>query len=148
VVGELKVSFDGEGLVTSCAGTPHVLIGDDFRIGGNAVGSADRAALLADVAASGFLRVTAPDPGAVAVLKPYQESVEVYKEAEVANAPLELCSRRVPGGPGSVDYTRSSAACNAEGSVEVRGGDIQQVVAQSYLEVANLQYGGADFTLQ
>ncbi|MFA5490752.1 MAG: metallophosphoesterase, partial [Candidimonas sp.] len=148
VVGELKVSFDGEGLVTSCAGTPHVLIGDDFRIGGNAVGSADRAALLADVAASGFLRVTAPDPGAVAVLKPYQESVEVYKETEVANASLELCSRRVPGGPRSVDYARSSAACNAEGSVEVRGGDIQQVVAQSYLEVANLQYGGADFTLQ
>lgn len=148
VVGELKVSFDGDGRVTSCSGTPHVLIGDDFQIGGSPASGADRAAINADIAASGFLRVTAPDAKATAVLEPYRESVEVYKETEVANAPLELCSRRVPGGPGSADYTRSSAACNAEGSVDARGGDIQQVVAQSYLEVANLQYGGADFTLQ
>ncbi|MCK9511755.1 MAG: 5'-nucleotidase C-terminal domain-containing protein [Pigmentiphaga sp.] len=148
VVGELKVGFDGEGRVTSCSGTPHVLISDDFQIGGSPASGADRAAISADIAASGFLRVTAPDAQATAVLEPYRESVEVYKETEVANAPLELCSRRVPGGPGSADYSRSSAACNAEGSVDVRGGDIQQVVAQSYLEVANLQYGGADFTLQ
>ncbi|WPB57067.1 hypothetical protein R9X41_23555 [Xylophilus sp. GOD-11R] len=32
VVGELKVSFDAAGNVTACAGTPHVLIGDDFTI--------------------------------------------------------------------------------------------------------------------
>jgi 5'-nucleotidase/UDP-sugar diphosphatase len=30
----------------------------------------------------------------------------------------------------------------------VRGGDIQQLVAQAYLEVANTDYGGADITLQ
>ncbi len=148
VVGELKVSFDSDGRVTACNGTPHVLIGDNFQIQGEAVSTGDRAAILADIAASGFLRVTAADPAASATLKPYQESVEIYKETVVANAPVELCSRRVPGGPGSVDYTRSSAACNAEGSVNTRGGDIQQLVAQAYLEVANLQYGGADFTLQ
>ncbi|NUN61421.1 MAG: 5'-nucleotidase C-terminal domain-containing protein, partial [Burkholderiaceae bacterium] len=60
----------------------------------------------------------------------------------------ELCARRVPGGPGSVDYGRSSAACNAEGSVSLRGGDIQQLVAQAYLDVANARYGGADISLQ
>ena len=148
VVGELKVSFDIDGRVTSCEGTPHVLIGDDFAIGGQPASTADLAAINADVAASGFLRVTTPDANAVAVLEPYRESVEIYKQTVVASAPVELCSRRVPGGPGSVDYGRSSAACNAQGSVAVRGGDIQQLVAQAYLEVAEAQYGGADFTLQ
>src|SRR5690606_11957612 len=112
------------------------------------VSTADRDAFKADIAASGFLRITAPDPDATTVLQPYKESVAIYKETVVATAPLELCSRRVPGGPGSVDYGRSSAACNAEGSVNVRGGDIQQWVAQAYVDVANRQYGGADFSLQ
>src|SRR5690606_22863662 len=66
----------------------------------------------------------------------------------VATVPTELCSRRVPGGPESIDYSRSSPACNAEGSVSLRGGDIQQLVAQAYVEVAATQYGGADFSLQ
>lgn len=148
IVGELKVSFDGDGKVLSCEGTPHVLIGDDFKMGGEPVSEADRTSILADIEDSGFLRVTAPDANATTILQPYKESIEIYKETVVATAPIELCSRRVPGGPGSVDYGRSSAACNAEGSVNVRGGDIQQLVAQSYVEVADAQYGGADFSLQ
>lgn len=147
-VGELKVSFDSEGRVTACEGVPHVLIGNDFQMGGNPVAGADLDALNADVVASGFLRVTAADPETAAVLKPYAEQVESYKQKKVAVAPIELCSRRVPGGPGSMDYGRSSASCNAEGSVSVRGGDIQQLVAQAYLDVAEAQYGGADFALQ
>ena len=125
VVGELKVSFDAKGEVTSCNGTPHVLIGNDYRMG---------TALTA--------------PAATAVLQPFKDKVAVFNQTQVAVAPLELCSRRVPGGVGSADYGRSSAACSAEGSVSVRGGDIQQLVAQAYLEVANARYGGADITLQ
>ena len=62
--------------------------------------------------------------------------------------PQELCSRRVPGGPGSRDYSRSGVDCNTLGSVSLRGGDIQQLVAQAYLEVGNASYGGADISLQ
>ena len=148
VVGELKVSFDANGDVMQCSGTPHVLIGDTLTVGGTAPNPADQAAMQADIAASGFLRVQAPDAAAAAVLQPYKDQVDTYSRSVVASVPRELCSRRVPGGPGSVDYSRSSAACNAEGSVDVRGGDIQQLVAQAYLEVANAQYGGADITLQ
>ncbi|KAF1024112.1 MAG: NAD 5'-nucleotidase [Paracidovorax wautersii] len=148
VVGELKVRFDAEGRVTQCAGTPHVLIGDNFQIGGKAVSTADRVAIEADVAASGFLRVTAENARAVEVLAPYTAQVADYRAKVVAHAPLELCARRVPGGVGSVDYSRSSADCNAEGSVSVRGGDVQQLVAQAYLAVANTSYGGADISLQ
>ncbi|MDM9562051.1 MULTISPECIES: bifunctional metallophosphatase/5'-nucleotidase [Bordetella] len=148
VVGELKVSFDANGDVTACAGTPHVLIGDALEVGGTAPNPADEAAMRADIAASGFLRVQAPDPEATAVLQPYKDKVDAYSQSVVASVPEELCSRRVPGGPGSVDYGRSSAACNALGSVSVRGGDIQQLVAQAYVEVANALYGGADISLQ
>ncbi len=148
VVGELKVSFDAKGEVTQCSGTPHVLIGGDYRVGNAAATPAQKAAIDASVAATGFLRVTTPAASATAVLQPFKDKVAVFNTTQVAVAPQELCSRRVPGGPGSVDYSRSSAACNAEGSVNVRGGDIQQLVAQAYLDVANTDYGGADITLQ
>lgn len=152
VVGELKVSFDANGEVTACNGTPHVLIGNDYRIGTTlaapAATDAQRSAIAASVAATGFLRVTTPRAAAVAVLQPFKDKVAVFNQTQVAVAPQELCSRRVPGGPGSADYGRSSAACTAEGSVSVRGGDIQQLVAQAYLEVAKARYGGADITLQ
>ncbi|MBU0891995.1 MAG: bifunctional metallophosphatase/5'-nucleotidase, partial [Gammaproteobacteria bacterium] len=148
VVGELKVSFNAQGEVTQCAGTPHVLIGDNFTIGGKVVTDAEKAALKASAAATGVLRVTAPAPAAAAALQPFKDRVAVFNQTQVAVVPQELCSRRVPGGVGSVDYSRSSAACNAEGSVSLRGGDIQQLVAQAYLDVANKKYGGADITLQ
>ncbi len=148
VVGELKVSFDGRGDVTQCNGTPHVLIGDNYTVAGQPASDAQGQAIAANVASTGFLRVTAPQPAATAALQPFKAKVAVFNQTQVAEAPAELCSRRVPGGAGSVDYSRSSAACNTEGSVSVRGGDIQQLVAQAYLEVANARYGGADITLQ
>ncbi|MFN7155438.1 MAG: bifunctional metallophosphatase/5'-nucleotidase [Acidovorax sp.] len=148
VVGELKVSFNAQGEVTQCAGTPHVLIGDNFTIGGKAATDAEKTALKASAVATGVLRVTAPSPAATTTLQPFKDRVAVFNKTQVAVVPKELCSRRVPGGVGSVDYSRSSAACNAEGSVSLRGGDIQQLVAQAYLDVANEKYGGADITLQ
>ncbi len=148
VVGELKVRFDANGDVASCAGTPHVLIGDSFTIGGKAATDAEAQALKASVAAAGFLRTTTPSAAATSVLQPFKDRVAVFNQKQVATVPQELCSRRVPGGVGTVDYGRSSAACNTEGSVSLRGGDIQQLVAQAYLEVANAQYGGADISLQ
>ncbi len=146
VVGELKVSFDANGDVSRCAGTPHVLIDQDFKVNSAAAAAPDQAAFLADAKASGFLRIQAPDPAAAAALRPFKAKVDAYSQSAVATAPLELCRRRVPGLRG--DVSNSSAACNAEGSVRQRGGDIQQLVAQAYLEVANANYGGADISLQ
>ena len=148
VVGELKVRFDGKGEVTQCTGTPHVLIGDSFTVAGKAPTDAEKKAIDASVAATGFLRVTQPAAAATTALQPFKDRVAVFNKTQTAVVPQELCSRRVPGGPGSADYSRSSAACNAEGSVNVRGGDIQQLVAQAYLDMAQQQYGGADISLQ
>lgn len=149
VVGELKINFDAEGNVSGCAGTPHVLIDDNFTVGNQPATEAQRTAILADVQASGFLRVTKENAAAKAVFQPFKQKIQVFNETVVAAVEgEEICSRRVPGGPGSADYSRSSAACNALGSVSVRGGDIQQIAAQAYLEVANRVYGGADISLQ
>ncbi|HEY9270129.1 bifunctional metallophosphatase/5'-nucleotidase [Achromobacter sp.] len=148
VVGELKVSFDANGDVTACAGTPHVLMDGPLKVAGAAPSAADEAAIQADVQASGFLRMQAPDAQATAVLQPFKAKVDVFSRSLVASVPQELCSRRVPGGLGSRDYGRSSVACNTLGNVSLHGGDIQQLVAQAYLDVANASYGGADISLQ
>lgn len=149
VVGQLAVSFDARGQVTACRGTPHVLVGDDYEIGGAPATDIQRTAIETAIAATdGLVYTVEPDPAAVALLAPYAEKVEVFNQTDVAFTPDELCSRRVPGGPGTVDYGRSSPTCNAVGSVAVRGGDIQQLVAEAYLEVARVQYGGADISLQ
>ncbi len=148
VVGELRVQFDEAGRVTQCAGTPHVLIGDDFLVDGAPASPEDRAAFLEDIERSRVLRVTPPDAEAMNALAPYRESVQIFKDTVVAHAPQELCSRRVPGGPDTPDYSRSSQSCNERGSVIVHGGDVQQLVAHAYVEVADAHYGGADISLQ
>jgi len=145
IVGELNVRFDADGVVTSCGGTPHVLIGDQFSISDAPVSAEDNAAMLASAAASGFLRVTQVDAAAAQVLAPFQARVGQYSEQVVAVASDELCNRRVPG---LRDRSRSSVSCNERGEADARGGDIQQLVAQAYLEVANADYGGADISLQ
>ena len=127
VVGELKVSFDANGDVTACAGTPHVLMGSAYKIGGAAVSPADQAAIAADIKASGFLYPQEPDAGALAVLQPFKAKVDTFSASQVAKVPQELCSRRVPAA-GSRDYSRSGVDCNTLGSVSLRGGDIQQLV--------------------
>src|SRR5690606_31740447 len=103
---------------------------------------------LEDIERSRVLRVTPPDAEAMNALAPYRESVQIFKDTVVAHAPQELCSRRVPGGPDTPDYSRSSQSCNERGSVIVHGGDVQQLVAHAYVEVADAHYGGADISLQ
>ncbi|QPN32782.1 bifunctional UDP-sugar hydrolase/5'-nucleotidase [Diaphorobacter sp. JS3051] len=145
VVGELKVRFDGKGEVTQCSGTPHVLIGGDFTINKLPPTDAEKKAIDADVAAKGFLRVTQPAAAATTALQPFKDRVAVFNKTNVAVVPKELCFRRVPGNPGSGG---SSPTCNSEGSVHLRGGDIQQLVAQAYVDEGNAKYGGADISLQ
>ncbi|WP_144636672.1 bifunctional metallophosphatase/5'-nucleotidase [Bordetella genomosp. 13] len=164
VVGELKVSFDKDGKVTQCSGTPHVLIDQDFSLPGATSGAppvvasaADQRAFRADAASIGYLRITQPDAAAEATLKPFKAYVDEFRAKVVATATQEMCRRRVPGTPGVggapatppiADTSNSSGTCNTEGLVSQRGGDIQQYVAQAFLEIGNSDYGGADISLQ
>jgi 5'-nucleotidase / UDP-sugar diphosphatase len=74
VAGELQVHFDEHGVVTSCTGTPWVLIGEEFSRPLQTAASltpAESAAIKADIAAGGVLRISVPDAAARDILAPY-----------------------------------------------------------------------------
>lgn len=147
VLGELKVSFDANGDVTRCAGTPHVLVGGTLKRGANAVTEPDLAAMLADLSASKTLRVTPADPVALAVLAPYSQAKVAFGSEVVGTAASNLCLRRVPGT--KLDPTRSALGdtCNLDPNVIAHGGDIQQIVAQAFLQGAR-DFFAADLSIQ
>ncbi len=146
-VGELKVSFDKQGDVKSCGGKPHVLVGDNFKVGNVVAGDADAAAYRAGLAASGAVRVTTPSATAAAVLAPFKDAKTAFGQQPAGATNDNLCLRRVPGA--KRDTTRSSLgdACNQNAHVIAHGGDIQQLVAEAYLEQGK-RFGGADIALQ
>ena len=60
MVGALDVKFDVNGNVTSCSGTPQVLVGDTYKVGSVAASDADATAYRSQLNASGVFRITTP----------------------------------------------------------------------------------------
>ena len=147
VVGELKVDFDKNGDVSDCQGTPHVLIGSTFKRGATPVSDAEAALIRQDIAASGVLRMTTPDAAAAAKLATYKTEKDALGQKVVALAPANLCLRRVPGS--KRDATRSTLGdvCNKDANVIAHGGDVQQLVAQAFLERGKAFFN-ADISIQ
>lgn len=147
-VGELKVSFDKAGEVTACAGTPHILIGQSYKLGSAEAGAADAAAFQAAVAASGgLLRPTTESAAASALLAPYKADKDAMGLQVVGRADDNLCLRRVPGALRDTSRSKLGDACNLDPKVIAHGGDIQQLVAEGFLAQGQ-RYGGADIALQ
>jgi 5'-nucleotidase/UDP-sugar diphosphatase len=146
-VGELRVSFDGAGVVRSCGGQPHILISDNLRRGNTPVADPDRSAMLADLRQQPALRVQAESDRAKQALAPFAAQKTAFGQQKVGTAAENLCLRRVPGT--KRDVTRSSLGdvCNLDPRVIAHGGDIQQLVAQAFLEQGQ-RFGGADIALQ
>lgn len=146
VVGELKVRFDARGELSACDGRPHLLIGDTLSRDRAVLSEADLAAMRADLAASGALRVTAPDPDATTRLAPHARRKAEFGAQAVGRASLPLCLRRVPG---RLDATRSTLGdvCNLDPDVVAHGGHIQQIVAEAFLQGAR-EFFAADLALQ
>jgi 5'-nucleotidase len=148
-VGKLTVSFDRKGDVTACDGQPMVLLGNTYRIGNAAASAADAAAFARAIGAQPALRPTTPLAATVTALEPYAKAKVALGTQVIGRASENLCLRRVPGvGPRS-DVTRSSLgdACNKNPEVIAHGGQIQQLVAQAFLEQGQ-RFGGADIALQ
>lgn len=149
VVGEIKLSFDSKGRVVSCRGRPHILIGDDFRRHREHPGDlnqAETAAVLNDIAHSQALRITPADPKASAVLAPHHSNKQAFGSTVVAQVEETLCARRIPGPLGNVGGSNQGKACQDIPRLEQHGGDMQQMVAQAFLEQAR-QYFEADLAL-
>lgn len=131
IVGELNVSFDGHGNVSSCQGTPHLLLGDTFLR--RPAPDEDRAPVEGDalkeiqdiINGDPQLSIVAPDADAEAVLSGFSEEVEVLSQQVIGTATEDLCLERIPGQGRSTICDVSDTAVN--------GGDIQQLVAAAFL---------------
>jgi len=142
VVGELRVRFDAKGEVSGCAGTPWLLIGDQFsRADKTALTTEETAAVHTDVAAGQVLRVTAPDPEAEALLAPYRAQKETMGSLVAATASDNLCLRRVPGSKRDTSRSSLGDICNQNERVNRHGGDIQQIVAEAFLQQGKAFFG-------
>ena len=146
-VGALDVSFDAAGQVAQCSGKPQVLVGDSFKVGNVAASVADADAYRSQLDASCVFRVTTPSAAATAALAPFKAAKDALGTQVAGVATDNLCLRRVPGA--RRDTTRSSLGdvCNKDATVIAHGGDIQQLVADAFLEQGQ-RFGGADISLQ
>jgi len=137
VAGELRVHFDENGVVTSCTGTPWILVGENFSRPGeeaDELRAAELAAIKADIAASTMLRITVPDAAASAQLAPYARQKLDFGATTVGVADTNLCLRRVPGSKRDISRSTLGDLCNASPAVNLHGGDVQQLVAEAFLQ--------------
>lgn len=146
VVGELSVRFDANGDVTDCPGRPHLLIGEPLRRGATVVAGPDAQAMLADIAGEPSLRLTTPSAAASAVLAPFKAARDAFANTPAGRSADNLCLRRIPGTQRDPERSALGDVCNKDARVIAHGGDIQQVVAQAYLEHGQT-FGGADIGL-
>ncbi|MEZ5537397.1 MAG: NAD nucleotidase [Thiolinea sp.] len=144
VVGELNVSFDADGKVESCSGTPHLLLADSFQrrnVDGDRVEleGTERAAVIADVEATAELSVVTPDAATESLLAGYTDQVDQLSAAKIGTAADDLCLVRIPG-------ESRSTICDPEETAS-NGSDISNIVAKAFLEMSNtsdicIQNGG------
>ncbi|MDV2470589.1 5'-nucleotidase C-terminal domain-containing protein [Acinetobacter chinensis] len=177
IVGELNVKFDKDGKIVSCAGTPHLLLGDDIKrtadikkynadlIKFNAdkspaqqkkynrndipnISAAEKAIILnqikADEVPFNFIQ---PDAKTLNVIQPYQTQKQKFAEEVVGQATDNLCSRRVPGTQRDVGRSSLGDVCNKNSHVDQHGGDIQQIIAEAFLQQGKTFFN-ADISFQ
>jgi 5'-nucleotidase / UDP-sugar diphosphatase len=144
VVGELSVQFDDAGDVTSCSGTPHLLLADSFKRKNDKnkrveLNGPARAAVHQAVSTNPVLRITQPDAASINMLARYRSQVDKLKRRKIAAASETLCLERIPGQGKSKACDKASTAAN--------GSDITNIVAQAFLEMSRssdvaIQNGG------
>ena len=129
VVGELNVTFDADGKVSSCTGQPHLLLadsfsredseGEDVELSGDVL-----AAVQQEIAVSPVVDIVAQNIEASAVLAAYESQVADLKAAEIGNSVDTLCLERIPG-------QGVSSLCDAS-ETATQGSDIANIVALAF----------------
>lgn len=124
VVGELNVSFDAEGNVTDCSGTPHLLVGDVKEKDGEEATNDTQLEAMSLIADIDNVRYTIENANAAAVLKGYSDQTDALSAQKIGEAADNLCLERIPGqGKGSL--------CTSD-DTKPHGGDIQTLVAHAF----------------
>ncbi|MFC5076990.1 NAD 5'-nucleotidase precursor [Vibrio thalassae] len=148
ILGELTVSFDGDGNVSSCGGTPHLLMGQEFKRKDEngkkqvLVGS-ELEAVVADITAQPNLTQFAPDAETQKALNSYSQKLDEMKVQEIAQSSQLLCYDRVPG------QLKHKGADGCTTETNLHGSQVGDLVAQAFLaqtkraDVAIQNGGGA-----
>lgn len=128
LVGELNVTFNGAGEVTSCSGTPHLLLGDSFQREKEELTGTDLAEVEALIAADPQLSIVEPDAAAAALLAGYSDQVDTMKQQVIGTATEDLCLERIPG-------QGRSQICDVTDTAD-HGSDISNIVAKAFREMS------------
>ena len=127
LVGELSLTFDGKGGLLRCAGTPHLLVGEDLPVG--AAEPVSGPGVDTDTRNSTddrpVIPAVDPDRRAEQTLAPFVAAAPELARARVATATADLCAEHVPGRGFSALCLRSQSADH--------GGALQQLVADAAL---------------
>lgn len=144
IVGELNVTFNDDGTVNSCTGTPHMPIADSFKrknADGKRVeleGDA-RAAAKAIIEAKTEISIVKGDADAEKRLSSFSTKVDEMKKAVIGKVSDKLCLERIPG-------QGKSALCDKAETAE-QGSDIANLVAHAFRDMSKtsdiaIQNGG------
>ena len=128
IVGQITVAWDDFGFVTSCTGTPHLLLGDNFTREVEdedvALEGADLEAVLAQIEAAPELSIVTPDARAQEILDSFTDQVASETQRKIGVVADDLCLERIPG-------QGRSTLCDVSETAQ-QGGDIQQLVADAF----------------
>ncbi|WP_075188388.1 NAD nucleotidase [Teredinibacter haidensis] len=132
LMGKLDVSFDKEGKVTHCGGSPLMPIARSFQYehGENdtrELSSMDTALVEATLTAHPELIVVEEDQNTATVLAAYESQTESLKAAVIGTVESDLCLERWPG------QARSLLCEAANERVYKMGSDISNIVAKGFL---------------
>ena len=142
VVGELNIQWNADGVVESCTGVPHLLLGDEIvreDDGGSEYTpeGTELQAIMDAVEAAPQLSIVTEDATVANALANYTQQLDTFRNEVVGTATEDLCLERIPG-------EGRSTLPSCEGTTAERGGDIANVVAQAFL----FQSKNADVSIQ
>ena len=133
IVGELNIEFTNDGVVKTCKGLPHMMLGDSFKrknADGNRVEieGVERQKVLDAISADPKLHLIEGDSDAVALLAKFSSKVDKLKAAKIGSVSEDLCLERIPGQGKSklCDVSKTSAY----------GSDISNLVSHAFRDMA------------
>ncbi|GEA51967.1 NAD 5'-nucleotidase [Vibrio inusitatus NBRC 102082] len=141
ILGELNVSFDAQGNVTQCAGTPHLLLGDEFiapsdEENPDATHTPEELEKIAQYIAEKPELSSVKEDGVTAEkLAFYADQVDEKMKEIIGKSNGLLCNERTPGS------NHSSGALCAEGSDErefmnQHGSIMANVVSEAFVDMS------------
>ena len=135
ILGELHAEFDDKGNITSCIGTPHMMLADSFKRKNSdgervEIEEGYRDAVYSVIKVNPSLSIVEPDADAQALLAGYSSKIDEFSSKIIGSVSEDLCLERIPGQGKSKMCDPSKTAKN--------GSDISNIVAQAFREMSNL----------